>query len=173
VTLLLASTRAVLSSPATRPFSRTSPQRGLLCECRSGWRPLSALATSPGLPTRPHRNVQSCSRSRLATLSSRPSRRLPRPAIALAASANAVTFGCTVQLTTAPAGGVTLRPERSVTLALAQNPTGGSLTGALTVLTDINGLATFSALTITRAGNPYQLIATSPDSRTRSARRSP
>jgi parallel beta-helix repeat protein len=48
----------------------------------------------------------------------------------------------------------------SVTIALANNPTGGTLNGTLTV-TAVNGVATFSGLTLDKAGTGYTLQATS------------
>lgn len=46
-----------------------------------------------------------------------------------------------------------------VTLAIATNPAGGRLTGATTVLSDVDGNATFTGLVIERAGVGYQLSA--------------
>jgi len=48
----------------------------------------------------------------------------------------------------------------SVTLALANNPSGGTLGGTLTV-TAVNGVATFAALTLNQAAQSYSLSATS------------
>ena len=47
----------------------------------------------------------------------------------------------------------------SVTVALANNPASGTLGGTLTV-TAVNGVATFSGLTINNPGNGYTLQAT-------------
>ncbi len=47
-----------------------------------------------------------------------------------------------------------------VTIALANNPGGGTLVGTLTV-TVVNGIATFSGLTLNTAGTGYTLTATS------------
>src|SRR2546422_302263 len=46
-----------------------------------------------------------------------------------------------------------------ITIALGNNPGGGTLSGTTTV-TAVNGVATFSNLSINRAGNGYTLVAT-------------
>src|SRR5262249_41696891 len=48
----------------------------------------------------------------------------------------------------------------SVTIALANNPGGGTLSGTLTVSV-VNGVATFSGLTLDAAGSGYALQASS------------
>ncbi len=47
----------------------------------------------------------------------------------------------------------------TITIALGANPGGGTLSGTRTV-TAVNGVATFSNLSIDRAGNGYTLVAT-------------
>ena len=47
----------------------------------------------------------------------------------------------------------------TITIALGTNPAGGTLSGTTTV-TAVNGVATFSNLSIDRAGNGYTLVAT-------------
>jgi len=50
-----------------------------------------------------------------------------------------------------------------VTVQLATNPGGGTLRGTATVNTNpATGIATFAGLTLDRAGNGYQLVASSP-----------
>ena len=56
-----------------------------------------------------------------------------------------------------------------VTIALAPNPSGGVLSGTTTV-NAVNGVATFSTLTINKAGQDYELLATSPGVSPASAR---
>lgn len=51
----------------------------------------------------------------------------------------------------------------SVTLELADNPTGGTLVGLVTVNTDASGTATFSSVSIAQPGTGYTLTATSPN----------
>ena len=77
-----------------------------------------------------------------------------------AASGAAITPPVTVQLRDAAGNNVT-SPERNVTVALGSNPGGGALSGTLTVAT-VNGLATFSNLSIDKVGNGYTLVASSP-----------
>jgi hypothetical protein len=48
-----------------------------------------------------------------------------------------------------------------VTIALVPNPSGGVLSGTTTV-NAVNGVATFSSLSIDKAGHGYQLLASSP-----------
>jgi hypothetical protein len=48
----------------------------------------------------------------------------------------------------------------SITVAIGTNPAGGTLSGTLTAATDANGVATFGALSIDRAGAGYTLLAT-------------
>lgn len=50
-------------------------------------------------------------------------------------------------------------PGVQVTLAIAVNPSGGKLSGVVTVLTDAAGLATFTGLSIDRDGAGYRLSA--------------
>lgn len=54
-----------------------------------------------------------------------------------------------------PAAGV------SVTIGMGANPGGGSLAGLLTANTDATGVATFSGISITKAGAGYSLVASS------------
>lgn len=49
----------------------------------------------------------------------------------------------------------------SVTIAIGANPGGGSLAGVLTANTDATGVATFSGLSIAKAGAGYSLVASS------------
>ncbi len=51
--------------------------------------------------------------------------------------------------------------NNSVTLALANNPGGGL--GGTTTVTAVNGVATFTGLTVDQAGDGYMLSVTSPD----------
>lgn len=50
---------------------------------------------------------------------------------------------------------------RAVTLAIGTNPAAGTLSGTKTVSTDTAGVATFSGLSIDKAGAGYTLVATS------------
>lgn len=59
-----------------------------------------------------------------------------------------------------PFGNIDPTYNGSVTIALANNPTGATLTGTLTV-TAINGVATFTNLAISNPGTGYTLTATS------------
>jgi hypothetical protein len=58
-------------------------------------------------------------------------------------------------------GTIDMSSSAPVTIALAANPSGGVLSGTTTV-NAVNGVATFSTLTIDKAGIGYQLLATSP-----------
>jgi hypothetical protein len=58
-------------------------------------------------------------------------------------------------------GTINTTSSAPVTIALAPNPSGGVLSGTTTV-NAVNGVATFSTLTIDKAGLGYQLLATSP-----------
>jgi hypothetical protein len=49
-----------------------------------------------------------------------------------------------------------------VTIGIGNNPAGGTLAGTLTATTNIWGEATFSGLSITKAGTGYTLLASSP-----------
>jgi hypothetical protein len=49
-----------------------------------------------------------------------------------------------------------------VTLAIGNNPGGGTLSGTVTADTDMAGVATFSGLSINKAGSGYTLAASSP-----------
>jgi hypothetical protein len=53
-------------------------------------------------------------------------------------------------------------PGELVTLTLNTNPWGGSLAGMTTAITDSNGVATFSTLSLTVPGTAYQLTASAP-----------
>jgi hypothetical protein len=77
-----------------------------------------------------------------------------------ATSGVALAPAVTVQLRDAAGNNVT-SPERSVTMAIGANPSGGALTGTPTVTT-VNGLATFSNLVLDKAGAGYTLVASSP-----------
>jgi hypothetical protein len=57
-------------------------------------------------------------------------------------------------------GNLVTNASSSVSLALAANPSGGTLGGTATVAA-VNGVATFSDLAINRAGTGYKLTATS------------
>jgi MYXO-CTERM domain-containing protein len=57
-------------------------------------------------------------------------------------------------------GNVVTSATNSVTLALAANPSGGTLSGTATAAA-VNGVATFANLSINRAGTGYKLNATS------------
>jgi hypothetical protein len=56
------------------------------------------------------------------------------------------------------AGNVATSFSGSITIALGANPSGGALSGTLTV-SAVNGVATFSNLSITKAGTGYALSA--------------
>jgi hypothetical protein len=58
-------------------------------------------------------------------------------------------------------GTVDMNSSAPVTIVLAPNPNGGVLAGTTTV-TAVNGVATFSTLSINMAGHAYQLLASSP-----------
>jgi hypothetical protein len=58
-------------------------------------------------------------------------------------------------------GSVDTTSSAPVTIALAPNPSGGVLSGTTTV-NAVNGVATFTTLTIDKAGLGYRLLATSP-----------
>lgn len=58
-------------------------------------------------------------------------------------------------------GNVITSSSAPVTISLATNPGGGTLSGTTTV-NAVNGVATFSDLSINNAGNGYALLATSP-----------
>jgi subtilisin-like proprotein convertase family protein len=72
---------------------------------------------------------------------------------------NAATGGVKVQLQDATGNNI-VDNGVPITLALAPNPAGGTLTGTLTVNT-VNGVATFSDLSIDQFDDAYQLVATS------------
>ena len=57
-------------------------------------------------------------------------------------------------------GQVVTTSTASVTIAIGNNPAGGTLSGTLTKAA-VNGIATFDNLKIDRAGNGYTLVATS------------
>src|SRR3989441_932420 len=57
------------------------------------------------------------------------------------------------------AGNTVMGFGADITIALGNNPAGGTLSGTKTV-TAVNGVATFSNLSIDRAGNGYTLVAT-------------
>lgn len=67
----------------------------------------------------------------------------------------------TVELRTA-LGLKLLTPGVQVTIGIGNNPAGGTLAGTLTATTNIWGEATFSGLSITKAGTGYTLLASSP-----------
>jgi hypothetical protein len=62
-------------------------------------------------------------------------------------------------ITVSAFSGAVPQADVQVTLAIAVNPAAGHLTGTVTVLTNVSGLATFSGLSIERDGTPYQLSA--------------
>jgi hypothetical protein len=57
-------------------------------------------------------------------------------------------------------GNTVLNSSASITMAIANNPGGGTLSGTTTV-NAVNGVATFSNLSINKAGTPYTLTASS------------
>ncbi len=59
-----------------------------------------------------------------------------------------------------PSGSIITRATNSVTVALRPNVSGASLSGAQTV-SAVNGVASFSNLSVSETGNGYDLIATS------------
>ena len=67
----------------------------------------------------------------------------------------------TVELRTA-SGSKLLAPGVQVTIGPGNNPAGGTLSGTLTATTNIWGEATFSGLSINKAGTGYTLMASSP-----------
>jgi PKD repeat protein len=99
------------------------------------------------------------------------------PATAPPPPAPATKLAFTVQPSTTTAGSTISPPVRvtaqdnagntdasftgSVTIALGTNPSGGTLSGTKTVAA-VSGVATFSTLSIDKAGNAYTLQATAP-----------
>lgn len=73
----------------------------------------------------------------------------------------AITPPVVVRLLSA-AGNSVARAGISVTVSIGSNPSVGSLAGTTTVATAADGTATFSGLSIDRAGVGYSLVATSP-----------
>ena len=63
-----------------------------------------------------------------------------------------------------PLGNVDTAFNGQVTLALAANPTNAALSGTLSA-TAVNGVATFSNLTVTLPGSGYQFVANNPQTR--------
>ncbi|MDP9694389.1 UNVERIFIED_ORG: hypothetical protein J2X79_001944 [Arthrobacter globiformis] len=55
-----------------------------------------------------------------------------------------------------------LTPGVEITLSLGTNPASGTLSGAVKVFTDALGVATFTNLSINKAGSGYKLAASSP-----------
>jgi hypothetical protein len=53
-------------------------------------------------------------------------------------------------------------PNLPITIAIGNNPSDGTLSGTLTRLTDLTGVATFGDLTIDVAGTGYTLVASAP-----------
>ena len=72
------------------------------------------------------------------------------------AAGAAIAPAVTVQLIDA-AGGVV--PGVPVTIAIGNNPSGGTLSGTTTVISDAVGVATFANLSIDTAGTGYTLVA--------------
>ena len=77
-----------------------------------------------------------------------------------AVSGTTISPAVTVQLLDA-AGNLVTSPSRNVTVAFGANPGGGTLSGTLTVAS-VNGLATFSTLSVDKAAAGYTLVASSP-----------
>ncbi len=77
-----------------------------------------------------------------------------------AVSGTTISPAVTVQLLDA-AGNLVASPPRNVTVAFGANPGGGTLSGSLTVAS-VNGLATFSTLSVDKAAAGYTLVASSP-----------
>lgn len=75
-------------------------------------------------------------------------------------SASGATLPAVRVVTQDSSGGTVTSPPVSVTLALENNPAGGTLSGTLTATT-VNGIATFSNLSLDRAGTGYTLRASS------------
>jgi len=70
------------------------------------------------------------------------------------------TISPAVQVAAQDDAGVTVTSfAGSITIALGTNPAGGTLSGTK-IVTAVNGVATFSTLSIDRAGNGYTLVAT-------------
>src|SRR6267142_311740 len=70
------------------------------------------------------------------------------------------TISPAVQVAAQDDAGVTVTSfGGSITIALGTNPAGGTLSGTK-IVTAVNGVATFSTLSIDRAGNGYTLVAT-------------
>jgi hypothetical protein len=70
-----------------------------------------------------------------------------------------VTFGSAVEVTVRDAfGNVVTSPSIQVSLALGNNP-GGATLGGTTTVTTAGGVATFSTLTLEKAGTGYTLVA--------------
>lgn len=60
------------------------------------------------------------------------------------------------------AGNNVTTPARTVTLAIGTNPTGAMLSGNTTAVT-VNGIASFSDISVDKAGTGYTLMASAPD----------
>ena len=70
------------------------------------------------------------------------------------------TISPAVQVAAQDDAGVTVTSfSGSITIALGTNPAGGTLSGTK-IVTAVNGVATFSTLSIDNAGNGYTLVAT-------------
>jgi hypothetical protein len=66
-----------------------------------------------------------------------------------------------VQVAIQDGNGVTVNSSQPVTLVIGSNPSGGTLSGTLTK-NAVNGIATFADLKISKAGDGYTLVASSP-----------
>jgi MYXO-CTERM domain-containing protein len=75
-------------------------------------------------------------------------------------SASGATLAAVRVVTQDSGGGTVTSPPVSVTLSLANNPAGGTLSGTLTATT-VNGIATFSNLSLDKVGTGYTLRASS------------
>ncbi|KQR65396.1 hypothetical protein ASF98_09735 [Arthrobacter sp. Leaf337] len=80
---------------------------------------------------------------------------------AASATAGASLQGVTVELRTA-LGLKLMKPGVQMTIGIGNNPGGGTLSGTLTATTDTWGEATFTGLSINKAGTGYTLLASSP-----------
>jgi hypothetical protein len=73
-----------------------------------------------------------------------------------------------VQVKATDSSGAAL-PFIAITISIGSNPSGGTLSGTLTQTTDATGIATFSNLSIDKAGSGYTLLASSTSTITASS----
>jgi hypothetical protein len=153
VTLALASNPggAVLGGTTTISFSNGSAQFTALTVDRSG-SAYSLVASSDGLSSPPSGsptfNVIAATAARLAVIS-------PPPGTVTAGQAFGLNFAAEDNF-----GNITPNFSGSVTLALASNPGGGTLTGTTSTSFN-NGLASFTGLSLNKSGSGYSLVASS------------